>query len=163
MFCTYEYVALILRTRTHTRAHTYVHTYIHTYMHTYIHIHTCIHTYVHTYIHTYIYIQSATVGVDFSLLRITVFESPFKVTLYDTAGQERFKSLTTSYFRQTDVAVAAFDMTSAKSLENTKTWLDDAHAENKSSGLCTFLVGTKLDLVQDDEQAYAVRCVCVCV
>lgn len=44
----------------------------------------------------------------------------FQMTLWDTAGEERFKSITSQYYRNADAAIIVFDLTSQKSFEEVK-------------------------------------------
>merc|ERR1711964_846850 len=60
-----------------------------------------------------------------------------RLQLWDTAGQERFRSLIPSYIRDSSVAVVVFDISNAKSFQNTRKWVDD---------VIIVLVGNKTDL-----------------
>ncbi|KAH0180813.1 ras-domain-containing protein, partial [Aureobasidium melanogenum] len=63
----------------------------------------------------------------------------------DTAGQERFRSLIPSYIRDSSVAVVVYDITSAKSFQQTRKWVDDVRGE-RGSDVIIVLVGNKTDL-----------------
>lgn len=43
-----------------------------------------------------------------------------QLNMWDTAGEERFKSLTSQYYRNADAAIIVFDLTSRKSFESVK-------------------------------------------
>ncbi|KAF6825328.1 Ras family protein [Colletotrichum musicola] len=81
----------------------------------------------------------ATIGIDF-LSKRTV-----RLQLWDTAGQERFRSLIPSYIRDSSVAVVVYDISNAKSFQNTKKWIDDVRAE-RGNDVIIVLVGNKTDL-----------------
>ncbi|KAL1898979.1 GTPase Ryh1 [Ceratocystis pirilliformis] len=68
-----------------------------------------------------------------------------RLQLWDTAGQERFRSLIPSYIRDSSVAVVVYDVTNAKSFQNTKKWIDDVRAE-RGNDVIIVLVGNKTDL-----------------
>uniref|UniRef100_A0A8B9J136 small monomeric GTPase n=1 Tax=Amazona collaria TaxID=241587 RepID=A0A8B9J136_9PSIT len=59
----------------------------------------------------------------------------------DTAGQERFKSITTAYFRGAVGIILVYDITDEKSFENIQTWMKSikevgiAHGEGGTSGM----------------------------
>ncbi|TEA19404.1 Ras-related protein Rab-6A [Colletotrichum sidae] len=68
-----------------------------------------------------------------------------RLQLWDTAGQERFRSLIPSYIRDSSVAVVVYDISNAKSFQNTKKWIDDVRAE-RGNDVIIVLVGNKTDL-----------------
>ena len=72
-----------------------------------------------------------------------------KITLFlnDTAGQEKFNSLSKQYFNKADGALFVFDLNNKKTFRNIKTWITFAN-ENKSIGndFPKYLVGNKKDL-----------------
>lgn len=68
-----------------------------------------------------------------------------RLQLWDTAGQERFRSLIPSYIRDSSVAVVVYDISSAKSFQNTRKWIDDVRGE-RGNDVIIVLVGNKTDL-----------------
>jgi small GTP-binding protein len=48
-----------------------------------------------------------------------------KLSIWDTAGQEKFKSLTRMYFQDAEAALIVYDVTFRPSFENAKTWVQD--------------------------------------
>lgn len=68
-----------------------------------------------------------------------------RLQLWDTAGQERFRSLIPSYIRDSSVAVVVYDISNAKSFQNTRKWVDDVRGE-RGSDVIIVLVGNKTDL-----------------
>ncbi|OHE94057.1 Ras family protein [Colletotrichum orchidophilum] len=81
----------------------------------------------------------ATIGIDF------LSKASLRLQLWDTAGQERFRSLIPSYIRDSSVAVVVYDISNAKSFQNTKKWIDDVRAE-RGNDVIIVLVGNKTDL-----------------
>lgn len=47
------------------------------------------------------------------------------LNLWDTAGQEKFKSLTKMYFQDAEAAILVYDITFKESFEHAKTWIKD--------------------------------------
>lgn len=45
-----------------------------------------------------------------------------KLYLWDTAGQEKYRAITTAYFRGTDEFILVFDLTAADTLEAIEGW-----------------------------------------
>jgi Ras-related protein Rab-6A len=68
-----------------------------------------------------------------------------RLQLWDTAGQERFRSLIPSYIRDSSVAVVVYDVTNAKTFEQTRKWVDDVRSE-RGNDVIIVLVGNKTDL-----------------
>ena len=69
-----------------------------------------------------------------------------KLQLYDTAGQERYAEIASSYFRNADVCLLCFDLGNLASFDNVRWWREKVVSINPD---CSFLlVGTKLDLLK---------------
>ncbi|KAH7626062.1 ras family-domain-containing protein [Sordaria sp. MPI-SDFR-AT-0083] len=94
----------------------------------------------------------ATIGIDFlskacstPLDTMYLEDRTVRLQLWDTAGQERFRSLIPSYIRDSSVAVVVYDISNAKSFQNTRKWIDDVRAE-RGNDVIIVLVGNKTDL-----------------
>jgi len=73
-----------------------------------------------------------------------------QINLTDTAGQERYKSLTKSYYKSSDAAIILYDITDKQSFINIDNWIQSINASTSQidkSTYTVFLMGTKLDLV----------------
>lgn len=68
-----------------------------------------------------------------------------KLSLWDTAGQETYKSITRSYFRGASGALLVFDITRRSTFENATDWLHDLR-QIAEEGIEVLLVGNKSDL-----------------
>jgi len=77
-----------------------------------------------------------------------------RLQLWDTAGQERFRSLIPSYIRDSSVAVVVYDVTNAKTFQQTKRWIDDVRSE-RGNDVIIVLVGNKTDLADKREVTQA--------
>ena len=69
------------------------------------------------------------------------------IRITDTAGQEKFKSLTKSFFRNTDGVILVFSLNSKESFDNIEMWMN-SYCENEKKNTPVFLVGNKKDLIQ---------------
>jgi Ras-related protein Rab-6A len=65
--------------------------------------------------------------------------------LYDTAGQEKFRSLIPMYIRDAHIIIIVYDITNKESFLHTSHWLKDVH-DLRSNDAIYALVGNKLDL-----------------
>ncbi|NWZ28747.1 RAB13 protein, partial [Asarcornis scutulata] len=63
----------------------------------------------------------------------------------DTAGQERFKTITTAYYRGAVGIILVYDITDEKSFENIQNWMKSIK-ENASAGVERLLIGNKCDM-----------------
>jgi Ras-related protein Rab-6A len=95
----------------------------------------------------------STVGIDFVSKVVAVGpDRSVKLQLWDTAGQERFQSLIPSYLRDTAACVVVYDVTSRKSFDSVKKWVEVVKKERgDESGVLLFLVANKSDLVDARE------------
>ncbi|KKA27432.1 hypothetical protein TD95_002011 [Thielaviopsis punctulata] len=73
-----------------------------------------------------------------------------KLSLWDTAGQETYKSVTRSYFRGASGALLVFDLTRKQTFDHVTDWLADLR-QIAEPDIVVVLVGNKADLIQDNE------------
>lgn len=85
---------------------------------------------------------SNTIGVDFRLKKITIDKKKIKLQIWDTAGHERFRTISRSYYRGANAIIIAFSLTSSESFNNIKRWL----LETEISNCYKILVGNKHDV-----------------
>ncbi|XP_044122359.1 ras-related protein Rab-13 isoform X2 [Neovison vison] len=79
---------------------------------------------------------------------ISVSGEPFPLScpfFRDTAGQERFKTITTAYYRGAMGIILVYDITDEKSFENIQNWMKSIK-ENASAGVERLLLGNKCDM-----------------
>ncbi|TKA79546.1 hypothetical protein B0A55_02751 [Friedmanniomyces simplex] len=100
-------------------------------------------------------LTSQTIGVEFASRIVKVGtqgrRKRVKLQLWDTAGTERFRSVSRSYYRGAAGAILVYDISSSASLAQLPTFLNDARAL-ASPQLTTLLVGNKADLADADAQ-----------
>ncbi|KAH3758932.1 rab family GTPase [Pelomyxa schiedti] len=81
-----------------------------------------------------------TTGVEF----ITIVWRDTNVQIWDTAGQEKYREMTTSYLRGADGFFILFDISSLPSFDNVLTW-KNAIKTCTEQDIPTFLIATKID------------------
>ena len=74
-----------------------------------------------------------------------------KLSLWDTAGQETYKSITRSYFRGASGALLVFDITRPSTFTSCTQWLHDLR-QIAEDGIVIVLVGNKSDLAGDGSE-----------
>ena len=78
------------------------------------------------------------------------------INLVDTAGQEKYRALTKTYYKGSDAAIILYDITEKKSFEHVKEWMDSAKNEVNNNNYIIFIMGTKIDLVDSGKKERAV-------
>lgn len=73
-----------------------------------------------------------------------------KLSLWDTAGQETYKSITRSYFRGASGALLVFDITRPNTFASVTQWLQDLR-QIAEDGIVVILVGNKCDLAESGD------------
>lgn len=87
-----------------------------------------------------------TIGVEFASKLETVDNTTYKLQIWDTAGQESFRSITRSYYRDTCVVFLVFSYNYYKTFQNLSNWLNDLEQYNTNKNILIYVVGNKYDL-----------------
>jgi len=85
-----------------------------------------------------------TSGVEFGARLVQIDGKQVKLQIWDTAGQESFKSITRSYYRGAHGALLVYDITRRDSFNSLKGWL--AEVRENSKEMVIMLIGNKSDL-----------------
>ena len=98
----------------------------------------------------------ASTGIDLITTSIKIEGKSFKIQIWDTAGQEKYRAMTKNLFLKTQGIVILFDISNETSFINLKRWMNEIKDEC-SRDIPMILVGNKLDLedkrVIDKERA----------
>jgi small GTP-binding protein len=91
--------------------------------------------------------MTATIGVEFSskYIRTADDKATVRVQLWDTVGDERFKSVSNIYMRNAVGALLCYDVTSTKSFASLKTWIEKLRSV-ADTDIVVLCVGNKTDL-----------------
>ena len=87
-----------------------------------------------------------TIGVDFRFRTLCHQDKKVKIQIWDTAGQEKFRTMTSTYYRGADAILLVYDITNKKSYEEIMGyWTKEVETQGSE---CPFLiiVGNKADL-----------------
>ncbi|XP_053943877.1 ras-related protein Rab-44 isoform X2 [Cuculus canorus] len=87
---------------------------------------------------------TATVGLDYQVKNLIVDNKRFALRLWDSAGQERYHSITKQFFRKADGVVLMYDITSEYSFSDVRYWLSCIQ-EGAEDGVAILLLGNKTD------------------
>jgi Ras-related protein Rab-8A len=97
----------------------------------------------------------STMGIDKEIKFVRIGDDSYKMTLWDTTGQERFKSLPKKYYQNADGVLLLFDVTAEDTFNNVSNWMQDvkdnssktiSNENGKESDIALYLIGNKIDL-----------------
>lgn len=91
------------------------------------------------------HVHDMTIGVEFGSRTIDLNNKLIKLQIWDTAGQESFRSITRSYYRGACSALLMYDITRRETFTHLTRWLDEAK-QNSNPELVIMLIGNKKDL-----------------
>lgn len=95
--------------------------------------------------------KSSTIGAAFVSKKVMrEDQSLVNLQIWDTAGQERFHNLTPLYYRNSNVALIVFDLSSEVSFTKAKYWINElqSYISEEHGALEIIIVGSKLDLLK---------------
>ena len=76
----------------------------------------------------------------------------FSISLFDTTGQEKFRAVTTNYYKGSNGILLIYDITDKDSFESVESWIDsikETLGKSSDSKYAIILIGNKLDLVEE--------------
>ena len=89
--------------------------------------------------------QKCTINVEFKTKNLKIDKDLYaKLTIYDTAGQERYRSLTRQYYHLANGIVLVFDLTDENSFNSLNKWIKEI--DDNTKNVEVILVGNKSDL-----------------
>ena len=91
-----------------------------------------------------------TIGVEFGSNNIKIDDKIFRIQIWDTAGQENFRSITRAYYKNSACALIVYDISRRASFDSISTWIEDCKNSSPKS-VFMVLVGNKCDLEKERE------------
>nr|XP_004660536.2 ras-related protein Rab-18 isoform X2 [Jaculus jaculus] len=88
---------------------------------------------------------AATIDVDFKVKTISVDGNKAKLAILDTAAQERFRTLTPSYYRGAQGVILVYDVTRRDTFVKLDNWLNELETYCTRNDIVNMLVGNKID------------------
>ena len=93
----------------------------------------------------------STYGIDTKFKNVKLDNgSEIKFKIFDTAGQERFKSISQNYIKKANGVLLMYDISDEASFNNIENWMQNIQ-DNSGNKMCIVLVATKCDLVEERE------------
>ena len=93
---------------------------------------------------------NATVGFEFFTFNIRLNDKVVKLQIWDTCGQELYRSLITNFYRNSSLAIMVYSINSKESFDNAEMWLRELRSHSNPD-VKVFLIGNKNDLEQERE------------
>ena len=90
----------------------------------------------------------ATIGFEFLLLYYDINGAKIKLQIWDTCGQEMYRSLVQGFYRNTSLTLLIYTINDSNTFDNLADWLKDIK-NNTENNMPIFLVGNKCDLKDD--------------
>ena len=88
---------------------------------------------------------TATVGFEFLTFNMRINNNVLKLQIWDTCGQEVYKSLISNFYRNSSLALILYAINNRDSFQHAETWLNDLKSQ-ANPNVKVFLVGNKSDL-----------------
>ena len=97
--------------------------------------------------------HQATLGIEFANKHLIYNNTDYLIQIWDTAGQENFRSITRAYYKNSVCALIVYDITNRSSFENIISWIEDCKGQSPKS-IFIILVGNKNDLENERQVSY---------
>lgn len=88
---------------------------------------------------------NATVGFEFFSLNLKMEDSIIKLQMWDTCGQEIYRSLISSFYKNSSLAMIMYSIDNEESFRNLDYWIKEIK-NNSSPDIKIILIGNKVDL-----------------
>lgn len=98
--------------------------------------------------------HTVTIGVEYGAKTVKVGEKNVKLQLWDTAGQESFRAITRSFYRNANGVLLMYDLTRRESFENLEDWLREVR-QNSDPEVSICLVANMSDLSEQEREVRA--------
>ena len=95
----------------------------------------------------------ATVGFEFMSFNIRINKVVIKLQIWDTCGQEVYKSLITGLYRNSSLAIIIYSVANKNSFQHVENWIKELKL-NSNKNIKIILVGNKCDLVKERKISY---------
>ena len=95
----------------------------------------------------------STIGVEFGAKNLKIEDKIYRIQIWDTAGQETFRSITRAYYKNSVCALIVYDITNKNSFQNIKSWIEDCKKQSPKT-VFLILIGNKVDLEERRQVTY---------
>ncbi|PNH02815.1 GTP-binding protein yptV3 [Tetrabaena socialis] len=90
---------------------------------------------------------ASTIGVDFAVKRMSVYDKRVKLTVWDTAGQEKFRTLTNTFYRSAKGIILVYDVSKPDTLRHLEEqWMRELEVYGTEVDAVRMVVANKVDV-----------------
>ena len=93
-----------------------------------------------------------TLGVDSKIKTINKNNKEIKLKIYDTAGQERFRSIVKNYYKGADGILLLYDISNLRSFESITNWIKSLKDAINLEKISLVIIGNKCDVLQEERK-----------
>jgi small GTP-binding protein len=94
--------------------------------------------------------QITTIGIDFKIKMVYTDFGAIKLQIWDAAGQERFRAISSTFVKGSDCIILGYDVTDRQSFEEIrKYWYNFVMKNKDGNSPLMYLVGNKIDLIKE--------------
>ena len=94
---------------------------------------------------------NATVCFEFLTFNVRMCEKVIKLQIWDTCGQELYRSLITNFYRNSSLAIMVYAINDKSTFENIEMWLRELRTHSNPDAK-VFLIGNKVDLEKERDK-----------
>ena len=95
--------------------------------------------------------HNVTIGVEYGARTLQIGDKLIKLELWDTAGQEAFRAITRSFYRNANGVILMYDLTRLDTFEDLEDWIREVRT-NSTSDVTILLIGNMLDLANEERE-----------
>ncbi len=99
-------------------------------------------------------LYNATIGFEFLSFNLRINKDVIKLQIWDTCGQEVYKSLITGLYRNSSLAIIVYSVANKSSFQHIETWIKDLNKNSNNPNIKIILVGNKSDLKKERKISY---------
>ena len=94
--------------------------------------------------------EKSTIGASFTNKLEIINDNKILFEIWDTAGQEKFRSINSIFYQDANICILVYDITNQKSFEELKDYWYNSVLENSSNDIIFHIVGNKIDLFDQE-------------
>jgi len=100
--------------------------------------------------------HNVTIGVEYGAKVLSVAGKNIKLQIWDTAGQESFRAITRTFYRNANGVILMYDLTRVESFNSLVDWLKEVK-QNSDPDVAIYLVGNMSDLETEEREVETQR------
>ena len=95
--------------------------------------------------------EKTTIGASFTNKLEVINNNKILFEIWDTAGQEKFRSINSIFYQDAYICLLVYDITDQKSFEDLKTYWYDSVLEHSTKDIIFHVIGNKIDLLKEEK------------